>query len=246
MLTDTQLLQYSRQIMLPKIDIEGQQSLLASHVAIIGLGGLGSPVAMYLAAAGVGELTFVDDDKVELTNLQRQVIHKMSALDTDKVESAKETVNELNAECLVNTINQRLDESSLLDLVGDATVVVDCSDNFDTRFLLNRVCYSKKTPLVSGAAIRWEGQVATYLMKEGTPCYRCLYEEGSFNDQTCVQNGVVAPLVGIIGSIQAMEVIKLICHVGKTVSGRLMLFDGLDMEWRMVNFKRRSDCPVCG
>ncbi len=249
MLTDEQLLQYSRQIMLPGIDIEGQQKLLASHVMIIGLGGLGSPVAMYLAAAGVGELTLVDDDKVELTNLQRQIIHQFSSIGSDKVESAGNTLKQLNRACKVNLINRRLTEKELTALIsssGECTrIVVDCSDNFSTRFMLNRVCYNNKTPLVSGAAIRWEGQVSTYTMQPETPCYRCLYEEDSFNDETCAQNGVVAPLVGVIGAIQAMEVIKLICHAGKTITGRLMLFDGLEMEWRTIRFKPRADCPVC-
>lgn len=246
MLSDSQLLQYSRQIMLPSIDIEGQQRLMDAHVMIIGVGGLGSPVAMYLAAAGVGKLTLVDDDKVELTNLQRQIIHKQSAINFDKVDSAKTALQELNAQCQVSAINQRLNEIQLLSLSQRATVVVDCSDNFETRFLLNRVCYTNKTPLVSGAAIRWEGQLSTYVMKKGTPCYRCLYEEDSFNEQTCAQNGVVAPLVGVVGSMQALEAIKIICRAGKAVTGRLMLFDGLEMEWRTIKFKQRQDCPVCG
>ena len=245
MLTDDQLLKYSRQIMLPKIDIDGQQKLLDSHVVVLGLGGLGSPVAMYLASAGVGELTLIDDDKVDLSNLQRQVVHKLSSIDQNKVESAKDTLSELAPECRINTINQRLNEPELMDVIGSATLVVDCCDNFETRFMLNRICFAQKVPLVSGAAIRWEGQLTTFTMQPDTPCYRCVYEEDAFNDQTCSQNGVVAPLVGIIGSMQAMEAIKVITSAGNPVSGRLMIFDALDMDWRSIKFKQRTDCPVC-
>ena len=246
MLSDDQLLRYSRQIMLPKIDIEGQQNLINSHVLIIGLGGLGSPVAMYLAAAGVGKLTLVDDDKVDLTNLQRQIIHTTDNIGVDKVKSAKHQLEKLNPDCEVKTINFRLSESKLIELLEDVSVVVDCCDNFDTRFVLNRSCYATKTPLVSGAAIRWEGQLATYTYQNETPCYRCLYEEDTFTDQTCSHNGVVSPLVGIIGSVQALETIKVICGAGETITGKLMLFDGLDMSWRTIKFKQRKGCPVCG
>ncbi|MCW8879812.1 MAG: molybdopterin-synthase adenylyltransferase MoeB [Kangiellaceae bacterium] len=246
MLTDEQLLRYSRQILLPKIDIDGQQKLIDSHVLVIGLGGLGSPVAMYLAAAGVGELTLVDDDKVDLSNLQRQIVHSTESIGTSKVESAEQTIKRLNPDCKVNIINSRISESKLNELAKEITVIVDCCDNFDTRFMLNRVGFNSKKTLVSGAAIRWEGQLSTYTYQSETPCYRCLYEEDSFNDQTCSQNGVAAPLVGIIGSMQAMEAIKVICGSGETVTGKLMLFDALDMSWRTIKFKPRSNCPVCG
>jgi len=245
MLTDEQLLKYSRQIMLPKIDINGQQKLLDSHVVILGLGGLGSPVAMYLASAGVGELTLVDDDKVDLSNLQRQIVHQVETIGQPKVESAKNNLLKINPDCKINSINSRLNENQLSQLLSNVTLVVDCCDNFDTRFMINRVCFKAKVPLVSGAAIRWEGQLSTFLMTNDQPCYRCLYEEDSFNDQTCSQNGVVAPLVGIIGSMQAMETIKVITGSGKPVVGQLKLFDGLAMEWRSIKFKKRNDCPVC-
>lgn len=245
MLTDEQLLKYSRQIMLSKIDIEGQQKLLDAHVVILGLGGLGSPVSMYLASAGVGELTLIDDDKVDLSNLQRQVVHRFENIDQPKVESAQQTLLSLNPECKINTYQTRMDEAQLESLIQDASAVVDCSDNFATRFMLNRVCFKRKVGLISGAAIRWEGQLSTFSMQADVPCYRCLYEEDSFADQTCSQNGVVAPLVGIVGSMQAMEVIKFITSAGKVVSGRLMLFDGLEMEWRSIKFKQRAGCPVC-
>ncbi len=245
MLSDEQLLRYSRQIMLPQVDIEGQQKLVDSHAMIIGLGGLGSPVAMYLAAAGVGEITLVDDDKVDLTNLQRQIVHTNESIDHDKVESAKDQLKKINPDCKINTINTRLTAEKLTGLLEKITVLVDCCDNFETRFLLNRACFHTKTPLVSGAAIRWEGQLSTYTYQSETPCYRCLYEEDTFTDQTCSHNGVVAPLVGIIGSVQALETIKVICNVGKTITGKLMLFDGLDMSWRTIKFKQRQGCPVC-
>lgn len=245
MLTDDQLLQYSRQIMLPKIEIAGQQKLINSHVVILGVGGLGSPVSMYLASAGVGELTLVDDDKVELSNLQRQIVHQFSSIDEFKVHSAKKTLLELNPECKVNTIEQRLSENQLDELMQNVTLVVDCSDNFETRFMLNRVCFKNSIPLVSGAAIRWEGQLATFPMTQGAPCYRCLYDEKTSNDQSCSQNGVVSPLVGIIGSIQALEVIKLLVNTGKPLLGRLMLFDALDMSWQTIKFNKLTNCPVC-
>ena len=243
MLSDNQLLKYSRQIMLSKIDIEGQQKLLNAHVVVLGLGGLGSPVSMYLAAAGVGKLTLIDDDKVDSSNLQRQIVHQCDNLEQSKVLSAKQSLAALNPDCEIDTIDRRLTESELTQLISKANVVVDCCDNFETRF--NRVCFSNRVPLVSGAAIRWEGQLSTFLMNDETPCYRCLYEEDSFTDQTCSQNGVAAPLVGIIGSMQAMETIKLICQVGKTISAKLMLFDGLEMEWRTIKFNKRDNCPVC-
>lgn len=245
MLSDEQLLKYSRQILLPRIDIEGQQKLLSSHVVILGLGGLGSPVGLYLASAGIGELTLIDDDIVDLSNLQRQIVHQFSNINQAKVESAKKTLLALNPDCQINMIKQRLIESDLDKLVAKTTLVVDCSDNFTTRFMLNRVCFKNKIPLVSAAAIRWEGQLSTFLMDQETPCYRCLYEEDSFNDESCSQNGVVAPLVGIIGSMQAMEVIKVITGAGQPVSGLLKLFDALDMDWRTIKFKKKPDCPVC-
>ncbi len=245
MLNDEQLLRYSRQIMLPKIDIEGQNKLLNAHALIVGLGGLGAPVALYLAAAGVGKLTLIDDDNVDLTNLQRQVIHDSQTIGMAKVESAKRRLKVINPECDIQTINKRLNEAELIELAKNANVIVDCCDNFNTRFMLNRVGFTTKTPLVSGAAIRWEGQLSTYTYQPNTPCYRCLYEEDSFDDQTCSSNGVVAPLVGIIGSVQALEAIKVICSVGELINGRLMLFDGLELSWREIKFKVRSGCPVC-
>ena len=245
MLSDEQLLKYSRQIMLPQIDIEGQQALLNSHVLILGLGGLGSPVAMYLATAGVGELTLVDDDKVDLSNLQRQIVHTQDSQKQYKVESAKELLLKLNPEIKINTINQRLDENELNDIVSNVDIVADCCDNFETRFMLNRVCYKNKKTLVSGAAIRWEGQLTTFTMEVSTPCYQCLYDKDSFTDQTCASNGVVGPVVGVIGSMQALEAIKLITGSGKPAVGELTLFDGLDMSFNKIKFGKKADCDIC-
>ena len=246
MLTDEQLLKYSRQIMLQQIDIDGQQRLLNSHVLILGLGGLGSPVAMYLATAGVGELTLIDDDKVDLSNLQRQIVHQEDSQNKYKVDSAKEQLLKLNPEIKINVINQRLDEASLTKIVSNIDVVADCCDNFETRFMLNRVCFQNKKPLVSGAAIRWEGQLTTFTMEENSPCYQCLYDVDSFTDQTCAHNGVVGPVVGIIGSMQALEVIKVLTCSGKPAEGELILFDGLELSFSKIKFGKKDGCGVCG
>lgn len=239
---DNKLLQYSRQIMLPEIDLVGQQALLASTALIIGLGGLGSPAAMYLAAAGVGNLVLVDDDQVELSNLQRQIIHRMSAMGQSKTSSAAATLQQLNPDCGLQLINRRLDQQELAEQVAQADVVLDCSDNFATRFAINKACVAHQTPLVSGAAIRWEGQVAVF---DGQPCYRCLYGESGEPEDTCSTNGVLAPVVGIIGSIQAVEAIKVLANAGKPLIGRLLLMDALSMEWRSLKLSPDPNCPVC-
>ncbi len=239
---DDKLLQYSRQIMLPEIDISGQQTLLNSRALIIGLGGLGSPVAMYLAAAGVGNLVLVDDDKVELSNLQRQIIHHVSALGQSKTASAAATLQQLNPDCSLELVGYRLKDQQLAEQVAQADVVLDCSDNFATRFAINRACVAHRTPLVSGAAIRWEGQVAVF---NGQPCYHCLYGESGEPEDTCSTNGVLAPVVGIIGSIQAVEAIKVLTRVGTPLNGRLLLMDALSMEWRSLKLNPDPNCPVC-
>jgi adenylyltransferase/sulfurtransferase len=244
-MTDQQLLRYSRQILLPAIGIEGQEKLLASRVLIIGLGGLGSPAAMYLAAAGVGELTLVDFDRVDLSNLQRQIIHNSNSLGRTKVDSAKETIGLLNPDCRVITIDQALQEEALDAEVAKADLVIDGSDNFATRFAVNDACVANATPLVSGAAIRTEGQISVFSGQPGDPCYRCLYGRGGELDETCSQNGVLAPLVGIIGSMQAMEAIKVLTGAGTPLVGRLMLLDGLHMEWRTIKLNADPECPVC-
>lgn len=247
MLNDEQLLRYSRQIMLPEVDIVGQQAWLNASVLVIGVGGLGSPVTMYLAAAGVGKLVLVDDDKVELTNLQRQIVHSTSTIGQPKVDSAKVALTELNPDVDVVVINGRLDDTALAKQVAEVDLVVDCSDNFTTRFAINDACVKYKTPLVSGAAIRFDGQVAVFDPRlEDAPCYRCLYREGDDENLTCSESGVIAPLVGIIGSVQAMEALKVLADVGRPLVGKLLLLDGRHMDWRTLKLRRDPECPCCG
>lgn len=242
---DNKLLQYSRQIMLPEIGIDGQQQLLDAKVLLIGVGGLGSPIAMYLAAAGIGQLTLVDFDSVDLTNLQRQIIHSFRNIGKFKVKSARKALNRLNPDCQVNTIKKLLDENNMQAEISRHDVVVDATDNFATRFLINKLCVTEKTPLVSGAAIRWEGQVTTFTNDKNSACYNCLYGTDGEDDESCTENGVLAPVVGIIGSMQATEVIKLITGAGKTLLGRLLILDALQMEWRSMNIKPDPNCQVC-
>ncbi len=244
-MNDDQLLRYSRQIMLPAIGVEGQQKLLDSRVLIVGLGGLGAPVAMYLAAAGVGELVLVDFDQVDLSNLQRQIIHTTDRIGTSKVESARQTLLALNPEIRVETLDQPLNEAELAAQIASADLVVDATDNFTTRFAINAGCFAARTPLVSGAAIRLEGQVSVFLGQPGGPCYHCLYPEHGELDETCTANGVLAPVVGIIGSIQATEAIKLLTGSGTSLNGRLLILDALHMEWRSLKLKADPHCPVC-
>ncbi len=244
---DPQLLRYSRQILLPQIGIEGQQRLLAARVLIIGVGGLGSPVAMYLAASGVGHLVLVDYDMVELSNLQRQIAHTTDRLGMHKVNSAQFALAALNPEVQITTIAGQLDPEALVEQVQRADAVVDCSDNFATRFALNRVCVANRTPLISGAAIRLEGQVTVFRSdRADSPCYRCLYKDMDELGESCSQTGVLAPLVGIIGSIQATETIKVLLDIGETLTGRLLVLDALNMEWRSIKLHKDPDCPVCG
>lgn len=244
-MNDQQLLRYSRQIMLPSIDIDGQQKLLDSRVLVIGLGGLGSPVAMYLAAAGIGTLVLVDFDKVDLTNLQRQIVHTNKTIGQPKVESARSSLLALNPECRVETIDSVLEGDALQEQVRLADLVVDCCDNFTTRFAINAACVASRTPLVSGAAIRMEGQVSVFSGQPGDPCYHCLYGGNGELDASCSANGVLAPMVGIIGSVQATEAIKVLTGAGEPLVGRLLLLDALQMQWRSVGLKRDPGCSVC-
>lgn len=244
-MNDQQLLRYSRQIMLPEIGIEGQQRLLDSRVLIIGLGGLGSPVAMYLAAAGVGELVLVDFDRVDLTNLQRQIIHSTDRIGRSKVESARASLLALNPDCRIHCLDHQLDADELREQAEQADLIIDASDNFPTRFALNEISVATRTPLVSGAAIRMEGQISVYSGQPGDPCYRCLYGEGIEVEQTCSENGVLAPVVGIIGSVQATEAIKVLTRVGTALTGRLLLLDALHMQWRSMKLSQDPRCPVC-
>ena len=246
-MNDEQLLRYSRQIMLPRIDVGGQERLLAARALIIGAGGLGSPAAMYLAAAGVGHLVISDDDRVDLSNLQRQLLHHVADIGRNKADSARDTVRALNPDVRVTVIEERLQDETLAAQVGAADVVLDCSDNFATRFAVNRACFGQRTPLVSGAAIRLEGQLAVFMPGSvNSPCYNCLYREGEEADQTCSENGVLAPVVGIIGSLQALEAIKLILSLGDSLAGRLVVFDGMTHDWRTLKLRRDPACPVCG
>lgn len=244
-MNDDQLLRYSRQIMLPQIDVVGQEKLLASRALIIGMGGLGSPVAMYLAAAGVGHLVLVDDDVVELSNLQRQIMHGTKDIGLSKVSSAKQTLQELNPEISITCFEKRLDESELEREVAAANVVIDGTDNFTTRFDLNKHCVNNNTPLVSGAAIRMEGQVSVFNKSPNSPCYRCLYKDEGELDASCSSNGVLSPVVGIIGSIQANETIKVLLDMGECLDGKLLMLDALVMEWRTLKLKKDPACPVC-
>ena len=246
-MNDNQLLRYSRQIMLPLCDIEGQQKLLTAKVLIVGAGGLGSPAAMYLAAAGVGNIVIYDNDIVDLSNLQRQIAHHTPDIGTDKVISTRQTLNNLNPEVKIRAVKQRLEGENLELEVIQADAVLDCSDNFSTRFAINNACVKQQTPLVSGAAIRFEGQVTVFTPgTNDSPCYNCLYNSDGEELQNCATNGVIAPITGIVGSIQALEAMKLIMDIGKTLTGRLLLLDGLTMEWNTMKLRKNPNCPTCG
>ena len=232
---------------MPQIDIEGQQRLLDGSAAVVGLGGLGSPVAMYLAAAGVGRLVLIDFDVVEISNLQRQIIHTTADLRRPKVESARDRLTALNPGTRIDLVNEKLDDAGLDAVISGVDVVLDGTDNFTTRFAVNRACYRQRKPLVSGAAIRFEGQVSVYHPgREDSPCYQCLYRDVGEVAQTCAETGVVAPLLGIIGSVQALEALKILAGVGTDLTGRLLLLDALSMDWQQMRFKRDPQCAVCG
>ena len=244
---DEQLLRYSRHILLPQIGIKGQEVLLQAHVLIVGAGGLGSPAAIYLAASGIGKLTLCDNDRVDLTNLQRQIIHRAEAVGTPKVLSAKKTLEGINPEVDIIALNQRVDESSLRKLVSGADVIVDATDNFPTRHAINRVCAIQKKPLVTGAAVRFDGQVAVFdLRHESSSCYQCLFPmEGDDQGERCAVTGVFAPLVGIIGCIQAAETLKLLLGMSESLTGHLLLLDGLSMGQRIIKLNKDPACLVC-
>ncbi len=245
-MNNEQLDRYSRHLTLPVIGKSGQQRLLDSHVLIVGLGGLGSPAAMYLAAAGVGKLTFADFDTVELSNLQRQVAHTTDRVGELKTHSARIAAHAINPDIDINVIDYALEKAELDELVPTCTAVLDCSDNFPTRFAVNETCVQHKVPLITGAAIRFDGQVSVIRSDvPDSPCYRCLYTEGDETAETCAQTGILGPVVGLIGCIQALETIKVLCDIGDDLSGRLLLFDGLNLEFNEIRLKKSSDCPVC-
>ena len=238
---------YSRHIALSRFGVEGQRRLSAARVLVIGIGGLGSPISIYLAAAGVGHLVLVDFDRVELSNLQRQIVHTNHDLARLKVESARDHLAGLNPDVRITPLARVLDEEDLLDQISRADVVVDATDNFESRFEINRACFQTRTPLVSGAAIRMEGQVTVFdARRQDSPCYRCLYRDGIEEGESCAQVGVLSPLLGIIGSIQATETLKILAGTGTDLTGRVLLVDAFGMEFRTMKLRKDPDCPVCG
>lgn len=246
-MNDNQLLRYSRHILLPQIAYEGQEKLTQSHALIVGAGGLGSPVALYLAAGGVGTLTICDFDTVDLTNLQRQIIHTTASVAVNKALSAQRAIHAINPDISVHTVQQKSTVESFTELAKQADVVIDCSDNFATRYNLNRICFQLKKPLVSGAAIGFDGQITVFdFRSETSPCYQCLFpDDGSETEMRCAENGVFSPLVGMIGTAQAAEAMKLLMGIGTSLQGRLLLLDSLSMEWRSIKLSRDPACAVC-
>lgn len=246
-MTDDDLLRYSRHILLNEIGVEGQELIQAAHVLVIGAGGLGSPVALYLGSAGVGQITVVDDDTVDMTNLQRQVAHTVARVGLPKVQSIQAAIAEINPGVKVNGIQQRADALLLDALVAQADVVVDCCDNFSTRHAINAACVAHAKPLVSGAAIRFDGQLSVYDPRDPTsPCYACVFPaEATFEETRCATMGVFAPLVGIVGTMQAAEALKLIAGVGRPLTGRLLMIDGRAMEFTEMRTSRQTRCAVC-
>lgn len=249
MLTDNQLLRYSRQVLLPDLDISGQEKLLASHVLLIGLGGLGSPIAMYLAGAGVGTLTLADFDEVDISNLHRQIAHSTADIGINKAQSAKNTVLAINPDIAVQTIEKSIGEAGMLDYIKDKQVdlIVDATDNFASRHAINRLSLAAQIPLVSGAAIRLEGQISVFDPHQAdSPCYACLYPENGDMAETCAQAGVLGPAVGTIACMQATETLKILAEFGQPLVGRVLLFDAKHTEWRSLTLKKDPQCAVCG
>lgn len=247
MLSDSQLLRYARNILLKSVDIQGQETLLNSHVVVVGAGGLGSPVLQYLAAAGIGTLTVIDDDIVDETNLQRQVIHSHQQVNQSKVASAKQFIANLNPDVTVNAVAERLTESNATELLSTCDLVVIGTDNFASRYLVNQFCSKNTIPMVTGAAIGTSGQVTSFgYDSTESPCFACVYEQGQDEALSCATAGVLGPVVGTIGSIMAMEVIKILLQIGKPLFGRLMIWDAMTMEWQTFNYQQREECAVCG
>ena len=245
---DAQLLRYSRHILLDEIGIEGQQRLLRSHALVIGAGGLGSPVALYLGSAGVGRITLIDDDRVDLTNLQRQIAHNLARVGQPKAESAAAAIAAINPDVQVKALVQRADRATLDALLTQADVVLDCSDNFETRHAVNAACVRHAKPLVAGAAIRFDGQVSVYDARDPTcPCYACVFPpDAVFEEVQCSTMGVFAPLVGIIGTLQAAEALKLLIGIGTSLAGRLQMLDARTLQWSDMRLVKQPNCRVCG
>ena len=245
-MTPEQQDRYNRQIKLPQVGEIGQENLLESRILIIGMGGLGSPVSMYLAAAGVGQLVLADYDQVDTSNLQRQIVHSHANIGELKATSARDTLLRLNPAASVDALNYELDDEELSEQIAQADVVVDCTDNFPSRFELNRVSLTTGTPVVSGAAIRWEGQVSTFIPKNpDSPCYQCLYPDTGIEAATCANEGVVAPIVGVVGTTQALETLNVLLKTGSGLCGRLLVLDGIAMEWQTISLPRNENCPAC-
>jgi molybdopterin/thiamine biosynthesis adenylyltransferase len=247
-MNDQQLLRYSRHILLDQIGIEGQEKINLAHALVIGAGGLGSPAAFYLASAGVGKITLVDDDAVDLTNLQRQILHTTERVGQPKVSSAKQTLQQINPEIQVIALQERVDAERLAELLQDVSIVLDCCDNFSTRHAINAACVNQAVPLISGAAISFDGQISVFDARDAnSPCYACLFPPtDKFEETMCSSMGVFAPLVGIIGSMQAAEALKVIMGIGQSLSGRLLLLDAQHMEWTAIKVARNPACLVCG
>jgi len=244
-MNDQDLLRYSRQIMLPEVDIEGQEALLNSTMLLIGMGGLGAPSSMYLAAAGVGHLIIADFDRVELSNLQRQIIHHTSDINKLKVDSAKEKLQKINPNIKVTTITD-LNENNLADWLKKVDVVLDGTDNFETRFKINELCVQERIPLVSAAVIRFEGQISVFKGYEiDQPCYQCLYSPGGNSDENCTSNGILAPVSGMLGTMQALQALKVIINIGEQLTGKLMLVDALSFDFRTVKVNKDANCSIC-
>ena len=246
---DTNLLRYSRQIMLPELDIAGQEKLLKAKVLIMGMGGLGCPVALYLSAAGVGELILADDDNVEISNLQRQIAHFQHSVGMNKAKSVNTTLSELNSSQRTTLIEFRMNRSDLEERIPPTDLVIDCTDNLESRYLINELCWKYGKPLISGAAIRWEGQVSMFDRSvENSPCYQCLYPQGNTMSETnlnCSENGVISPLVGVIGTTQAMEAIKVITGIGQGLVGKVTYYDAKQNEWQKFSLAKSANCPIC-
>ena len=244
-LSDKELLRYSRQIMLPQIDVAGQQILLSSHVILFGLGGIGSPVAMYLVASGIGKLTLIDPDTVDSSNLQRQIIYRSGDVGEVKVNAAYKTLVTLNSQAAVRTINAVLTGDELKKEVAKADLVLDATDNFNARFAINDACVKTGTPLVIGAAIRFEGQVMVFTMRDTSACYQCLYPDLKDLEESCTQTGILGSVAGLVGCIQATEAIKLLLDTGQTLANKILLIDALNMEWQSVKINKDPECSIC-
>ena len=244
---DNQLLRYSRHILLPEIEYSGQEKLLNSHCLIIGAGGLGSPVSIYLASSGIGKITICDFDDVDISNLQRQILHSDRSIGTNKAISGSKFLNKVNPEIIITPIAKKLNIYEMTNIANEADVIIDCSDNFETRYALNKIAFSLKKPLISGAAIKFDGQISVFdFRKISSPCYECLFPDtNTEEDLRCADHGVFSPIVGIIGSTQAAEALKIILDIGNSLMGRLLLFNAKDMTWKTITIVKDKSCNVC-